>query len=187
MKALVIIDMQNDFVTGPLGSPEAQTIIPRIADRIAETKPGTRIFFTRDTHPAHYLDTLEGKHLPVPHCIKDTPGWHVCPELVEAYRLYTYGAAPEFCDKSTFGSTQLMYRLAAMENESPGLDEIILCGVCTDICVVTNALHLKTWFPEIPITVDAALCAGTTPENHHAALRTMRQCQINVINWEENT
>lgn len=183
--ALVIIDMQNDFVKGPLATPEAAAVLPRIASFLPEfMRYSPNVFFTRDTHGIDYLATMEGKYLPVPHCIEGTAGWHVCPELLDAHKLFAHGTDPIFINKPTFGSTRLMYALAALENRY-GLEEIILCGVCTDICVVSNALHLKTWFPNTEITVDASLCAGTTPENHRAALRVMQQCQINVTGLDK--
>ena len=159
-RVLIVIDMQNDFVTGSLGSKEAWAIVPNVQAKIKEyADRGDRIIFTRDTHEENYLDTAEGKKLPVIHCIKGTDGWQIIPELeVEGC---------EYIDKPTFDEH----------------DEIELVGVCTDICVVSNALILKAMYPEAVISVDAGCCAGVTPEKHEAALETMKSCQIDV--WGE--
>lgn len=165
-KALIVVDMQKDFVTGTLGSVAAQAIIPQIQSKIKEYKDnGQDVIFTRDTHYDNYLNTLEGKNLPVPHCIKGTAGWEVIPELDDPECLHI--------DKETFG-----YR--SWENFDQ-YDEFELCGVCTDICVVSNALALRMFYPEKLITVDANCCAGTSEEAHQAALLTMRSCQIGVF------
>ncbi|MBQ8001309.1 MAG: cysteine hydrolase [Ruminococcus sp.] len=175
MKTLIVIDMQNDFVTGALGSKEAVAILPNVKKKIEEyISAGHEVIFTRDTHGEGYLDTNEGKHLPVPHCIKDTDGWQVVPELDRE--------DCEHIDKPTFGfsSWNLKFdgsRVMGMRE----FEEIEIIGVCTDICVVSNALILKACFPEINITIDASCCAGVTPESHQAALATMKSCQINVI------
>lgn len=164
-KTLIVVDMQNGFITGELGTPEAQAIVPNVKKKIEEYKArGDEIIFTRDTHFDNYLKTNEGKHLPVPHCIKNTTGWHIVD-----------GLAVEGCDcidKTTFGWTKWY---------GYDFEEIELVGVCTSICVVSNALILKATFPEINITVDASCCACVTPESHKAALTTMKMCQINVI------
>ena len=165
-KTLIVIDMQNDFIDGALGTKEAQAIVPNVKKKIEEYKVrGDEIIFTRDTHYADYLNTNEGKHLPVIHCLKGTNGWEISNELD------TIGCI--FDNKLTFGSTlwKTKYKL----------EEVELVGLCTDICVVSNALILKAQFPEINITVDASCCAGVTPESHKAALTTMKMCQINVI------
>ena len=164
-KTLIVVDMQNDFIDGALGTKEAQAIVPNVKKKIAEYKArGDRVIFTRDTHLSNYLETNEGKHLPVPHCIRDTHGWQITDELdsVGCRRV----------DKYTFGYTGW----ACMDFE-----QVELVGLCTDICVVSNALILKALFPHIEITVDASCCAGVTPESHKAALTTMKMCQINVI------
>ena len=169
-KLLIVIDMQNDFITGALGSPQAQEIIPAVKEKIAAYKQ-SEVLFTRDTHHENYMDTQEGKYLPVPHCIEGTDGHKVAD-----------GLAADGCgifDKPTFGSLELAKRVAA-----GGYDEIELCGLCTDICVVSNALILKAQLPETKITVDARCCAGVTDESHKAALLTMKMCQVNVINGE---
>ena len=165
-KTLIVIDMQNDFIDGALGTKEAQAIVPNVKKKIEEYKArGDEIIFTRDTHPAYYLTTNEGKHLPVEHCIRGTEGWLITKEI----------NSPEYfhLDKYTFGCTYW--------NDLFDFEEIELVGLCTDICVVSNALILKAQFPEINITVDASCCAGVTPESHKAALTTMKMCQINVI------
>lgn len=165
MKTLIVVDVQNDFVTGALGTPEAQSIIPNVKAKIKKYQDrGDEIIFTRDTHQSNYLETNEGKHLPVEHCIENTDGWKIVCDLDVPNCSYI--------NKSTFGWTHWNNRT---------FDEIELIGLCTDICVVSNALILKAMFPEIKITVDASCCAGVTPESHKAALTTMKMCQINVI------
>jgi nicotinamidase-related amidase len=165
MKTLIVIDMQNDFVTGSLVNPAAEAIIPFIK---AECESGKydRIIFTQDTHRENYLETQEGKHLPIKHCIRGTEGWAVVPEL--------RGFADNTIEKGQFGATQWMGIAFALN------DEVTLVGTCTDICVISNALILKAFFPETKITVLAKGCAGLTPEKHAAALEVMKSCQINV-------
>ena len=168
-RVLVVVDMQNDFVNGCLGSEEARGILPKVKEKISEyRKNGDIVIFTRDTHGENYLQSQEGKYLPVPHCIYGTDGW----EIVEGLDV----GECQYIDKPNFGWPHW---------ETMGFDDkdgIELIGVCTDICVVSNALILKAMYPEIPITVDASCCAGVTPENHRAALLTMKSCQIDVIN-----
>jgi nicotinamidase-related amidase len=176
MKTLIVVDMQNDFITGPLGTPEAQAIVPKVKAKIEEyRKRGEKIIFTRDTHFGDYLETLEGKYLPVKHCIVGTHGWQIPSDLI-SYE-------DERVNKCTFGYDQ--WHLNQFRNDHNDItDEIELVGLCTDICVVSNALILKAVLPQIcniEITVDASCCAGTTPENHKAALQVMKSCQINVI------
>ena len=174
-KTLIVIDMQNDFVTGALGSDEARAIVPGVKQKIKEyIDNGYEVIFTRDTHAENYLQTNEGKNLPVPHCIKNTSGWDIIPEIdiVDC----------EHIDKPSFGYTD--WNIVVREDNlhhNRYFDEIEIIGVCTDICVVSNALILKALYPEISITVDASCCAGVTPETHKAALTTMKMCQINVI------
>lgn len=164
-RTLIVIDMQNDFIDGSLGTKEAQAIVPNVKKKIEEYKVrGDEIIFTRDTHFADYFETNEGKHLPIKHCFKYSAGWEI------SNQLDTTGA--EIVDKLTFGN-----RLWG----SRRFKEVELVGLCTDICVVSNALILKAQFPEITITVDASCCAGVTPESHKAALTTMKMCQIDVI------
>ena len=169
---LIVVDMQNDFIDGALGTSEALAIVPNVKEKI-EGFQG-KVFFTRDTHQANYMDTQEGRKLPVPHCIKGTPGWTLNDGVAAA--LEQKGYTP--VEKLTFGSVllpRLLYQAAAGENFTAEL-----VGLCTDICVVSNALMLKANFPEAEISVDSACCAGVTPETHEAALVTMRCCQINV-------
>ncbi|MCL2636830.1 MAG: cysteine hydrolase [Oscillospiraceae bacterium] len=171
-KLLLVIDMQNDFITGALGSPQAQAIVPAVKSKIEQYKrENHKIIFTRDTHGEDYISTQEGRFLPVPHCITGTEGHEITPEL------NTSGC--EIFDKPTFGSLDLAEQVAANEN----YDEIELCGLCTDICVVSNALILKAKLPETKIVVDAECCAGVTAESHNAALLTMKSCQVEVLNY----
>ena len=169
MKILVVVDMQNDFIDGALGTPEAVQIVPYVKKRI-QSFDG-KVLFTRDTHFADYLDTQEGKNLPVKHCIKDTSGWQIHPEL-EAHRT------TEPIDKLTFGSADLP-KILAQEKD---IEEITFVGLCTDICVISNVMITKAFFPEIPLIVDAKACAGVTPESHKNALAAMKMCQVTVIN-----
>lgn len=173
-KFLIIIDMQNDFITGPLGTPEARNIVNKVYTKIREAKKsGTKIIFTRDTHFTNYNKTLEGQNLPVSHCIIDTEGWQIIPELpTNSAKIF---------NKYTFGDRYLAEELAECYNLSEE-NLIELCGVCTDICVVSNALMLRAFLPNVPISVDASCCAGTTLEKHKAALEVMKSCQIEVIN-----
>lgn len=166
-KTLIVIDMQNDFIDGALGTPEAQAIVPNVVKKIEEYKAiGAPVIFTRDTHGLNYLNTQEGQKLPVKHCIKGTIGWYLHPDIKE-YEC-------EIIDKETFG--YIGWKNYLFENT-----EIEIVGLCTDICVVSNALILKATYPEIPIKVDANCCAGVTPESHEAALKTMEMCQIEIV------
>ena len=172
---LIVVDMQKDFVTGALASAEAQAILPKVKEKIeAYDRAGKEIIFTRDTHGEDYMQTNEGKHLPVPHCIKGTDGWQICAELTD-------GITSEYktVDKPTFGSLGWKEVLASETADGSDLD-IEMVGVCTDICVVSNALILKALYPEATVCVDAGCCAGVTPEAHAAALVTMRACQVDV-------
>ena len=173
MKVLVVVDMQNDFINGALGTPEAQAIVPNVKKKIeAAAKNGDLIVYTKDTHFQDYLDTKEGKKLPVEHCIIDSEGWQIPDELLPPVG-YTN---TETIEKYTFGSLLLAELLARVE-----CDEIELVGLCTDICVVSNALLLKArLYNDVEISVDATCCAGVTYESHMAALKTMDMCQINV-------
>lgn len=169
-KLLIVVDMQTDFVTGALGTKEAQAIVPMVAEKIQKAKEeGTDVIFTLDTHEENYLDTQEGKQLPVPHCIKNTEGWMLVPEL----RPLAGGCMS--VEKPTFGSTRLAHIVGRA-----GYDEIELIGLCTDICVISNAMILKASVPETPISVDASCCAGVTPESHANALAAMKMCQIAI-------
>ena len=172
-KVLIVIDMQNDFVYGPLGTPEAQAIVPNVMEKIADYKSNNwPILYTRDTHYEDYLDTQEGKKLPVPHCIRDTEGWQIIPEINPYENCF-------ILDKNTFGKYN--WELETWLDCKYERYDIEIIGVCSDICVVSNALILKATFPENEITVDASCCAGSTPEKHKAALEVMKSCQINVI------
>lgn len=177
-KMLIVVDVQNDFVDGSLGTPEAVSIIPNVVNKINELGRGDVIIFTRDTHDANkYLNTQEGKNLPVLHCIKDTAGWQINSDVENAAKKSP--AKVIYRDKPSFGSTELINDMNMMY--SIYTSEIEVIGLCTDICVVSNALIIKAFFPEDKITVDSSCCAGVTPEKHEAALETMRSCQINVI------
>lgn len=179
MKVLVVVDMQNDFITGSLGTPEAQAIMPNVKNKVREyVKNGDVIIYTRDTHHPNYLKTREGKKLPVEHCIYKTEGWQIPEELLPPF---TYENA-SIIDKPTFGSLQLIDDIErTIDDMGDGDTEIEIVGLCTDICVVSNALLLKSRFYEYcDISVDATCCAGVTPETHEAALKTMEMCQINV-------
>ena len=168
-KLLVVIDMQNDFIDGALGTAEAEAIVPAVKAKIESFPPET-VIATMDTHGPDYLSTQEGRRLPVEHCIRGTEGWQISPALAEGL------SAARIYEKPCFGSL----RLAEELQKEPELQEIELVGLCTDICVVSNALLLKAAVPEVTIRVDAACCAGVTPERHRAALETMRACQIEV-------
>ena len=185
-KVLIVVDMQNDFIDGALGSQEAQAIVSNVKNKIdAYRTIGYDIVFTRDTHQENYLDTMEGKILPVKHCIENTDGWEISKELDTSIASY-------IIDKPNFGYVDWVSYLSDVyyipeedswfdiEKEVPP-ECIELVGLCTDICVVSNALILKAIYPETDITVDASCCAGVTPESHKAALTTMKMCQINVI------
>ncbi len=165
---LLVIDMQTDFVDGVLGTREACTIVPAVREKILGHTG--KVYYTRDTHTPAYMETREGKRLPVPHCIRDTEGWQIIPALRDL-------PCDGVIDKPTFGSVELMERLLA-ENDKDPIGQITLIGVCTDICVISNALMLKAAMPELEIYVDPSCCAGVTPEKHEAALEVMRSCQI---------
>ena len=183
MKILVVIDMQNDFITGALGSADKQAIVPAVKARVSDylCNSDTKVIFTRDTHdPDTYADTIEGKKLPVSHCYKNTYGWEIIPELQEEIDKDD-NSKVRFINKPHFGSIDLMKYLEACGN----VEYIELCGVCTDICVVSNALILKASDKDFPVLVNANLCAGTSKENHNAALLTMKNCHIDVSNYED--
>ena len=172
-KVLIVVDMQKDFVDGSLGTAEAVAIVDKVASRIAAFDG--RIFATLDTHQADYLETAEGTKLPVPHCIKDTDGWLLNEKVMYALSEKNYRTI----EKGTFGSTKLVEEIAKLAADGEVAVELI--GLCTDICVVSNALLLKAHFPEMGIAVDASCCAGVTPKTHEAALETMKMCQIDII------
>lgn len=169
---LIVVDMQKDFVKGSLGTKEAQAIMPYVVEKVKRF-PG-KVIFTRDTHEEDYLETQEGKHLPVPHCIRDTAGWELMPE----FSPWTEEAV--ILDKPTFGSLKLVEYLQREHEKSP-ITSIEILGLCTDICVVSNALLLKAAFLDVPIQVDSNGCAGVTREKHEAALEVMRSCQVEVL------
>lgn len=164
MKTLIVIDMQNDFIDGSLGTKEAVAIVDKVKKKIDEYENnGDEIIFTRDTHQKDYLETPEGRKLPVEHCIEGTHGWEIADGLERENAKYI--------NKPTFGYTGW---------NSVEFEEIELVGLCTDICVVSNALILKAQFPHAKISVDSSCCAGVTPESHNCALETMKMCQIEI-------
>ncbi len=170
---LVVVDMQKDFVDGSLGTPEAQAIVSRAAEKIRSFEGD--IFVTYDTHFEDYLDTPEGKKLPVPHCIYETPGWELTEELQDLMEEIPHYKVQKY----TFGSITLPH---LMKEVADGDDfSIELIGLCTDICVISNALILKAQFPDLSISVDSSCCAGVTPALHIAALDVMRSCQIDIL------
>lgn len=167
-KLLVVVDMQKDFVDGSLGTAEAVKIVPEVVEEI-ENFDGD-VVFTLDTHSSIYLETQEGKNLPVPHCIKDTDGWRL-DKSIEPLAL-----GRRIFEKPTFGSVELAEFVASKD-----YDDITLIGLCTDICVLSNAMLIKAYLPEVKISVKASCCAGVTPESHENALSAMKMCQINII------
>jgi nicotinamidase-related amidase len=171
-KILVVVDMQNDFIDGALGTAEAVAIVENVKARIREYDPAD-VFVTMDTHAPNYLETQEGRNLPVEHCIKGTKGWQIRSDiasLLPDWHIY---------EKPTFGSVALAKDIA--EIAAAEEIEIEVLGLCTDICVVSNALMLKAYMPEVQISVDPSCCAGVTPESHEAALKTMQMCQIRIM------
>ena len=170
MKTLIVVDMQKDFIDGALGTAEAVAIVPNVKSKIDEyVRRGDEIIFTRDTHGENYMNTSEGRSLPVPHCIRGTEGWEIPAELDLPGR--------EHIDKPNFGWKDWDLKNGEAR---PAFAEIEMIGVCTDICVVSNALILKALYPETPISVDASCCAGVTPERHFAALEVLKSCQVIV-------
>lgn len=170
MKVLAIIDMQKDFIDGALGTKEAVAIVPKVAARLAQARvDGETVVFTRDTHHADYLSTQEGRKLPVPHCLEGTDGWQIDAALAVE-------DAPVF-DKPGFGSPALIEYLRSL----PALEGVEFIGLCTDICVITNAMMTKGALPEVPLSVRADCCAGVTPQSHETALQAMRMCQISIV------
>ena len=169
---LIVVDMQNDFIDGALGTKEAEAIVGKVAEKIRGFDGD--VIFTRDTHPENYLQTQEGQRLPVVHCVKDSAGWQIRAGL-ESIRACTV------IDKPSFGSTELGV-LLAQRDLAEKIGRITLIGLCTDICVISNALLLKAFLPETAIAVDAACCAGVTPESHRCALAAMKMCQIEIEN-----
>ena len=171
-KILIVIDMQNDFIDAALGTKEAVAIVDAVKDKI-RSYPAEDVIATMDTHGENYMATQEGKYLPVPHCIRGSDGWQIRPDIAVLL------AGAKIYEKPTFGSTALAADLKTIAEEEA--IELELIRLCTDICVVSNALLLKAAMPEVKISVDARCCAGVTPEKHLAALETMRSCQIQII------
>lgn len=171
-KILIVVDMQNDFIDGALGTKEAVKIVPYVKEVIEHFEG--KVFFTRDTHLDNYMETQEGKNLPVPHCIQWSEGWQIHPELEKLRRT-------EAIDKVTFGSKDLV-EVLKQEEEIEKIDEITFVGVCTDICVISNVMVVKAFYPEVPLVVDVKGCAGVTVQSHLNALEAMKMCQVKVIN-----
>ena len=172
MRILIVVDMQKDFIDGALGTPEAVAIVPSVIEKIKEYElSGDMIIYTKDTHFDDYLNTREGSKLPVPHCIKGTEGWQIHPALDGLRKT-------DAIDKVTFGSRDLIDVIGKEEN----VEEITFIGLCTDICVISNVMLVKAFFPEIPLTIDAKACAGVTPESHRTALASMKTVQVKIIN-----
>jgi len=169
---LIVVDMQNDFIDGSLGTAEAVEIVPRVSEKIRSFSG--RVIFTRDTHEENYLETQEGGNLPVAHCIRGTNGWEITPVLQPYVK-------EEPVDKPTFGSVRLGDILFDADRTDP-VRSVTLIGLCTDICVISNAMIVKAVLPEVPVRVDASCCAGVTPESHRNALAAMKMCQIIVEN-----
>lgn len=193
MKVLIVVDLQKDFVDGSLGTKEAQAIVPLVAETIEQmADPNTVVIFTKDTHEVNYMDTLEGKNLPVEHCIKGTAGHSIVDEVFKAYInvIDTYANPYEVypmteinpirVEKPTFGSVELQNILFDI-NERMGIEEVTLMGIDTSICVLSNAILCKATLPEVPINVIADCCSSVSPEAHLRALDVMRLCQINII------
>ncbi|MGN0468570.1 MAG: cysteine hydrolase family protein [Acutalibacteraceae bacterium] len=169
MKVLIVIDMQNDFINGVLGTKEAEAILPAVKEKIEKCKAnGYEIIFTRDTHGENYLNTQEGKNLPVAHCIKNTFGWQIA-DCLDTKQSKIF-------DKEVFGSVELAEYLASLEK----IEEIELVGVCTDICVISNAVLIKSFLPEVPVFVDDACCAGVTPQSHQNAIECLKMLQVGI-------
>lgn len=171
-KILVVVDMQNDFIDGALGTKEAVAIVPRVEEKIKKFEG--RLIFTRDTHDENYMDTQEGKNLPVPHCIYGTEGWKIRQELMDFCK-------EEPINKITFGSVELGAMLKEA-NEQEVIESITFVGLCTDICVISNVMIVKAFLPEVKIKVDASCCAGVTPQSHKNALEAMKVCQVTIEN-----
>lgn len=192
MKILVVVDMQNDFIDGALGTPEAQAIVPKVCDYIREhAARDTYIIFTKDSHYDDYMDTLEGKNLPVPHCIIGTDGWKINKDVVSAFEdtmdtycvepIYPFDKEDLIINKPTFGSTMLQDMIYHFADNGVEIEEVTLMGLCTGICVLSNAILLKSTLFETPIKVVEDCCACVTPESHKTALEAMKLCQIEII------
>ena len=186
MKVLVIVDMQNDFIRGVLGSEEAVAIVESVANKIEACDEKTLVLFTQDTHQEDYLTTQEGRNLPVEHCIEGTKGWEVDERIMSAFnsnkiipKLRLKDSVYNTFQKDTFGSLELA---ETIEKYTHCIESIELCGLCTDICVISNAMILKAHMPEVPMFVDASCCAGVTTQSHLNALEAMKMCQIKILN-----
>ncbi|MBO6015240.1 MAG: cysteine hydrolase [Lachnospiraceae bacterium] len=176
MKVLIVVDMQNDFIDGALGTKEAVEIVPKVTEKIKHFEG--EVLYTRDTHHKEYLTTQEGENLPVEHCIEGSFGWQIRDEI-EALRKN------DAIDKPTFGSVELGQKLQELERTEGPIESITFVGLCTDICVISNAMLVKAFLPEVPLIVDASCCAGVTKESHRQALGAMKACQIRIIGDEE--
>lgn len=186
-KILVVVDMQNDFITGPLGAPEAVGIVDKVVEKI-RGEEWYYIYTTQDTHDETYLESQEGRKLPILHCQEGTDGWFLNDKINSALLQAT---APLYlAHKNTFGCLEVIRDLNEYLDTRPWLTdkdiELTFVGVCTDICVISNALLLKAHYPEMKIVVDASCCAGSTPEKHRMALEVMKSCQVDVVNDEED-
>ena len=172
MNLLIVVDMQKDFIDGSLGTAEAQAIVPAVKERIVEAM-GDRwqVIFTKDTHSIDYLKTQEGRNLPVMHCLRGSDGWQFPAELQDL------SVGSSIFEKGSFGSLELAEYVCSLNH-----DAIEGIGLCTDICVISNAMLLKAFYPEVPISVDASACAGVTPQSHKNALEAMKMCQIDIVN-----
>lgn len=184
MRYLVVVDMQKDFVDGALGTAEARAIVPAVVARIrAAARAGERVFVTMDTHGQDYMASQEGHNLPVPHCLRGTPGWQLDAAVAAALEEVP-AAFRQVLEKPTFGSIRLPQAVQDAIETDGAPEEVELIGLCTGICVISNALLLKAHFPEVPITVDAACCACVSPASHQTALDAMRLCQIGIKNTD---
>ena len=175
MKVLVVVDMQNDFINGALGTKEAEAVVPGVVEKIREFDG--KIIATRDTHGEEYLESEEGKHLPVVHCVKGTEGWEIRREVEEALRAKS---GYRVIDKPAFGSVELGECVKKLDETEESVEEITLIGLCTDICVIPNALLLKAYLPEVPVRGEASCCAGVTPLSHEQGLEATKMCQTEI-------
>lgn len=189
MKVLVVVDMQNDFIDGSLGTPEAQAIVPKVVEKIRGVDMDTLVLLTKDTHGEDYLDTLEGKILGIKHCIEGTPGWSIHKDIshaadynVKGLRYSTKDIVKSRLIKNTFASHKLR---AILAQHKDSIEEVEFVGLCTDVCVISNALMARQTLPNTVITVDAECCAGTDIFNHEAALSVMESCLIHIKRGEE--
>ena len=182
MKVLIVVDMQNDFIDGALGTSEAAAIVDNVVKRIKNSKDEL-ILFTKDTHQDDYLNTAEGKKLPVPHCIENTAGWHINESVFDAWRknnntIHIAELPDNTFLKPVFGSVDMVKFL---ESRKQDITEIEILGLCTDICVISNAIMIKNFMPDIKISVNSACCAGVTPQSHAEAINVMKMCHIDVV------